>query len=206
VADENNNDEGKLRITLASADPELFEKLKVDFLKQLVEITNKFASINLASGNTLGEELGVAAADALKAGQSLLQRPTVKNALLVADINLKLSEIRKNDAETRNLNAEARKKEFDNFKAELEFALLQLTVRAEILDIDDYKTVLKQYKIALNKMTSKEAIDSPAENIDAPKLTRYPQKERRVSKNDRRLEMAPISHPDRRQGQNRRNS
>lgn len=206
MSDENNNDERKLRVTLASADPKLYNKLKDNFLKQLAEIINKFASVKLASGNTLGEESRDAFAGALEAGQNLLKRPTLKNAVLIAEFNLKLSEIRKNDAETRNLNADARKKELENLKAELELDLLKLTLTAEVLDLEDYKTVLKQYKIALNKLTSKEVIESTTEEIAAPRLTRYPQKERRVSGNDRRLAIAPINHPDRRQGQDRRQS
>lgn len=110
-----------LRIDLVGKDESLFENLR----NKLIQTVNKVldASIDVNSDQTIKDELKTFTSLGLDFAKSKLSKPRIENDKMLAEIEEKISIIKKNKAETRKLNIESRGMEFDQSLKELTFAL-----------------------------------------------------------------------------------
>lgn len=110
-----------VRIELTGADENLFAALK----GKLIAMINKVleSAIDVNSGLTLKEEIQKFTSLGMQFAEAKLKKASIENELLISNIQEKYSQIEKNKAETRILNANAKALEFQQSLKELSFTL-----------------------------------------------------------------------------------
>lgn len=110
-----------VRIELTGVDENLFAALK----GKLIAMINKVleSSIDAATGLTLKEEIQKFTSLGLQYAEAKLKKASIENEMLISNIQEKYSQIEKNKAETRILNANAKALEFQQSLKELSFTL-----------------------------------------------------------------------------------
>lgn len=110
-----------LRIDLVGKDQNLFANLKGKLIKMVDKVLD--SSLDVSSDLTVKEELQKFTSLGLNFAESKLQKASIENDQIIAEIQEKLSLIQKNKAESRKINATARTIEFDQSLKELTFTL-----------------------------------------------------------------------------------
>lgn len=142
--------EGKkriIRIDLVGKDENFFQNLKNKLIKTVNKVLE--ASIDVNSNQTVKDELRNLASLGLDFAKSKLAKPGIENDKMLAEIEEKISVIEKNKAETRKLNVEARKLEFDQSLRELTFALKMSKALINLKEGEEALAFTKQIEVFL---------------------------------------------------------
>ncbi|MGN6639770.1 MAG: hypothetical protein ACTHJ8_12730 [Mucilaginibacter sp.] len=109
------------KVYVEGEDKTLWVKLKPKLINLMTELLE--AKINYNTGGTTREELKRVTANVIEFANAKLEKASIENENLLAEIELKLATKQKCQAETRKINAEAEKIEIENIEKKLKLAL-----------------------------------------------------------------------------------
>jgi len=110
-----------VKVDLVGNDDFTWSKLKSKLTQTLFELLD--TKINTNSGATVSDEIQRITTNVIEFANAKLERPSIENQKLLAEIEQILANKAKKLAETRKINAEAEKIELDNIAQKLKIAL-----------------------------------------------------------------------------------
>tara|TARA_R110002051_G_scaffold115424_2_gene188512 strand:+ start:869 stop:1339 length:471 start_codon:yes stop_codon:yes gene_type:complete len=110
-----------IKIDLVGINEKLFGNLKGKLIKMIDNVLE--SSIDKETGITIKEEIDKFTSLGINFAESKLKKASFENDKLVSEIKEKYSQIERNKAESRKINAEARTIEFNQRMKELTFTL-----------------------------------------------------------------------------------
>jgi hypothetical protein len=110
-----------VKVDVEGNDKFTWSNLKSKLTETLFELLNK--QINANSGATVNDEIKRIATSVIEFANAKLEKPSIENQKLLAEIEQILANKAKELAETRKINAEAEKIELDNTIQKLKIAL-----------------------------------------------------------------------------------
>lgn len=106
-------DDDLILIEIHGRDSEIWEKAKKPFFSRILERFRAIKKSKIPGHGELGEKVENSVFKAVRGVDALLDKQHIENAERQANIALKLAEIRKTEAETRKITAEAECTEFE---------------------------------------------------------------------------------------------
>ncbi|MFD0765365.1 hypothetical protein ACFQZI_10920 [Mucilaginibacter lutimaris] len=119
--DENQETKSYVKIDVEGSNPQIWSKMKSK-LTDLIMDALEF-NINVKTGASLKDEIGRASSNLIEFANAKLEKPSIENHKMLAEIENILAEKAKQIAEARKLHAEAEEKEFELFVKKFKFAL-----------------------------------------------------------------------------------
>ncbi|MFA6249479.1 MAG: hypothetical protein WC615_21250 [Mucilaginibacter sp.] len=110
-----------IKVDVEGANPQMWATMKVKLTNMVMELID--FKINTKTNGSIGEEFGRVSANLIEFANAKLEKPSIENQKMLAEIENLLANKAKGFAETRKLNAEAEQIELQNIMMKLKLAI-----------------------------------------------------------------------------------